>query len=160
MFKDIPQDWQLACPFCPPIHFFLRSSIKNHFDGNNAMHVFDSYCYCWMLSSLMFQCLWPTNTSLMWCDQMRWKQCMYLTTIDIVCWFQFWRYSNAFDPQIFWDLPHPPWIWYNLIFNKTYLIFFWPTITAQISLIRLKGSFGSLNTLTSYSGGSLWVRSK
>ena len=125
-----------------------------------TMHVFDSYCYCWMLSSLMFQCLWPTNTSLVWCDQMRWKQCIYLTTIDIVCWFQFWRYSNAFDPQIFWDLPHPPWIWYNLIFNKTYLIFFWPTITAQISLIHLKGSFGSLNTLTSSVGGSLWVRSK
>ena len=87
-----------------------------------TMHVFVSYCNCWMLSSLMFQCLWPTNTSLVWCDQMRWKQWMYLTTIDIVCYFRIWWYSNAFDPQIFSDLPHPPWIWYNLIFNITFNI--------------------------------------
>ena len=119
-----------------------------------TMHVFDSCCYCWTLSSLMFQCLWPTNTSLVWCDQMRWKQCMYLTTIDIAD-FNFddipmlltHKYSEISLIRLEFDI-----VWY--------LIFFWPTITAQISLIRLKGSFGSLNTLTSSVGGSLWVRSK
>ena len=67
-----------------------------------TMHVFDNSCHCWMLSSLIFQCfwqlslfldasesnIWPTNI-LMWHDQMWWRQCMYLTTIGIICYFRF-----------------------------------------------------------------------